>query len=75
MGVVNTELAADGKLSFHTAAPIVQPSSAGQAAVVTTAATQSTPYGFATQAQADAIVTLVNALRTALVNLGLIAGA
>lgn len=63
------------KLSFYGAAPIVQPVGAAQAAVVTTAATQTTPYGFATQAQADALVTLVNAMRTALVNLGLIKGA
>lgn len=37
--------------------------SAAQAAVGTTAATQTTPWGFATQAQADALVTLVNELR------------
>lgn len=75
MGVINTELAAAGKLSFHDAVPVVKPSGAAQAAVVTTAATQSTPYGFATQAQADALVTLVNKLRTDLIALGLIAGA
>jgi hypothetical protein len=73
----NTTLAATGeKLGFFgLAVPIVQPVGATQAAVITTAATTSTPYGFATQAQADAIVTLVNALRLALVNLGLIKGA
>lgn len=63
------------KLGFWNATPVVQPASASQAAVVTTAATQTTPYGFATQAQADALVTLVNALRTALVNIGAIKGA
>jgi hypothetical protein len=43
--------------------------------VVTTASTQTTPFGFATQAQADAIVTLANELRAALVEKGLIKGA
>ncbi len=55
------------------AAPIVQPASANQAAVVTTPATLAS-YGF-TQAQADSIVTLVNQLRSDLVSLGLIKGA
>lgn len=63
------------KLSFYGAAPIVQRAGAAQAAVVTTAATQSTPYGYATQAQADALVALVNELRAAMVALGLIKGA
>lgn len=73
MGVIEDRI--DGKLSMFGATPIVQPSGASQAAVITTAATQSSPFGFATQAQADAIVTLVNALRLALVNLGAIKGA
>ncbi len=47
---------------------------AQQAAVVTTPATNTVPYGFATQAQADAIVTLVNELRAALVALNAIKG-
>ncbi len=75
MSVVEESLAAANKLSFFGAAPIVQPASAAQAAVVTTGATQSTPYGFATAAQADALVASVNAIRLALVNLGLIKGA
>ena len=63
------------KIGFYAVStPIVQPSGSSQAAVTTVASTTSTPYGFATQAQADSIVTLVNALRTALVNLGLIKG-
>lgn len=74
MGVLETSQAASSKLGFFNAAPIVQPADAAQAAVVTTAATQSTPYGFVTQAQADALVATVNAMRTALVNLGLIKG-
>lgn len=63
------------KLAFHAATPVIQRAGEAQAAVVTTSATQSTPYGFATQAQADAIVTLVNELRAALVEKGLIKGA
>jgi hypothetical protein len=49
-------------------------SSASQAAVATTGVTQSSPYGFATAEQGDAVVTLVNALRAALVAQGLIKG-
>jgi len=62
------------KLGFLGATPIVQRAGAAQAAVVTTSATNSSPYGFATAAQADAIVTLVNELRAALVANGLIKG-
>jgi hypothetical protein len=46
--------------------------SAAAASVVTTAATQTTPWGFATQAQADGIVTLVNNLRAEIRALGLL---
>jgi hypothetical protein len=62
------------KLGFYGITPKIQPSSASQAAVVTTTPTNTTPWGFSTQAQATAIITLVNELRTALVNLGLIKG-
>lgn len=55
--------------------PVVQPAGASQAAVATTAATNVAPYGFTTQAQADAIVTLLNAIRSALVATGEIKGA
>lgn len=48
--------------------------SAAQAAVATTAATSATPFGYTTAAQADAIVTLVNELRAALVAVGIIKG-
>lgn len=40
-------------------------------AVSATGATNRTPYGFTTAAQADAIVTLLNKIRTALVNNGI----
>lgn len=63
------------KMGWWNATPVVQPASAAQASVATTAATNIAPYGFATQAQADAIVTLVNELRRSLVLAGLIKGA
>jgi hypothetical protein len=62
------------KLGFWGVTPVVQPSGAAQAAVVTTAATQTTPYGFATQAQADNLVALSNAMRSAMVASGLMKG-
>lgn len=62
------------KLAFLGATPIVQRVGAAQAAVAGTAATNSSPYGYA-QAQADAIVTLVNELRAAMIAFGLIKGA
>lgn len=63
------------KLGFWNVTPIIQPASANQAAVATTGATNVTPYGFTTAAQADAIVTLVNQLRSDLVAAGIIKGA
>lgn len=48
--------------------------SSAQAAAGTTASTSTTPYGFATSTQANAIITLVNAMRTALVSTGIIKG-
>ena len=58
------------KLGFHNSTPVIQRAGAAQAAVtstvgaavVTTAATITTPYGYA-QDQADAIVANVNTLR------------
>jgi uncharacterized protein YkwD len=61
------------KVGFHGATPIVQRSGAAQAAVATTAATSSSPFGFS-EAQANAIVALVNELRASLVASGLIKG-
>ncbi len=54
--------------------PIVQRSGAAQAAVIATAATSSTPFGYS-EAQANAIVALVNELRASLVAVGIIKGA
>ncbi len=64
---------ATDKIGFYGATPIVQRSGAAQAAVAATAATASTPYGYS-EAQANAIVTLVNELRAAMVAAGLIKG-
>lgn len=62
------------KFGFHGVTPVAQRAGAAQAAVVTTASTITTPYGFTTQAQADSLVTLVNEIRAALVQKGLIKG-
>jgi hypothetical protein len=59
---------------FGLATPIVRRDSADQAAVTTTGATSTTPFGYS-EAQANAIVTLVNELRASLVAYGLIKGA
>lgn len=62
------------KIAFHNSTPVTQRAGAAQAAVTTTAATNIAPYGFSTQAQADAIITLLNEIRAALVEKGLIKG-
>jgi len=88
--------AATDKVGFYGATPAVQPAATAQSAiattaittVVTTAATSTTPYGFTTSTQADAIVaavnslisrvsadvTLTNQVRSDLVTLGIIKG-
>jgi len=73
-------------VGFYGTTPIVQRSGSAQAAVatstITTAATTTSPWGFATSTQADAIAaqvvllrTLTNELRAAQVAVGLIKGA
>lgn len=62
------------KMAFHGSTPIAQRSGSAQAAVSTTAATNVDPFGYATQAQADAIITLVNELRAWAVAIGFIKG-
>lgn len=62
------------KISFYGVTPIVQRSGAAQTAVATTVAVTSNAWGFAGSTQANAIVTLVNELRAALVAAGLIKG-
>lgn len=54
--------------------PTGQRASADQAAVITTGATSTAPFGFATAAQGDAIVTLVNELRLSCIAAGIIKG-
>ena len=88
--------AATDTVGFYGATPVAQPAAAAQSTVATTAittavstaATSTSPYGFATAAQADAIVaavnslisrqsavvTLVNRIQVDLVALGLIKG-
>jgi hypothetical protein len=61
-------------VGFHGTAGTIQRASAAQAAVATTAATLTTPYGYTTAAQADGIITLLNEIRTVLVNKGLMKG-
>lgn len=70
-GAVN---AVSGIGAFGVSAPTSQPASADQAAVIATAATSTTPFGYS-EAQANAIVTLLNEIRSALVASGLIKGA
>lgn len=60
------------KLSFFGGAtPIILPVGANQAAVTTTTSTNVAPWGYATQAQADEMFTLQNAIRQALIDLNL----
>lgn len=63
------------KITFYGGTPIVQRSGATQAAVGTTTATTTSPWGYGSSTQANSIVTLVNELRAALVAVNLIAGA
>lgn len=64
--------AATDKVGFYGVTPVVQ--AATFTSVATTAATSTTnAYGYTTAAQADAIVTAVNAIITALENIGIAA--
>jgi hypothetical protein len=63
------------KMGFYGVTPIAQRAGAAQVAVATTASTNTTPFGYTTAAQADAIVTLVNELRAWAVSQGFIKGA
>lgn len=62
---------------YGAATPQAQQSGAGQAAVATTApvSISATQWGFSTSTQALAVITLQNSIRSALVALGIIAGA
>lgn len=60
------------KIGFYGATPVVQPSSASQAAV--TATTTTTATTTALETDIDAVRVLTNQLRSELVSLGLIKG-
>jgi hypothetical protein len=62
-----------GKIGFYGVTPVAQ--AATIAAVTTTAATQTSPFGFSTSTQADAVVSNLNSIRTALINVGILASA
>jgi len=73
-GITSFNTAAAATVGFYGVTAVTRPTDAAQAAVATTAATTgSAVYGF-TSAQANGIITLLNRLRTDLVNLGLITG-
>lgn len=71
-GTVLGQSAAD-QIAFYNAAPSKQRSGAVQAVLDTTAPTNVSPYGF-NQAQATALIALVNEMRATLVALGLMKG-
>lgn len=66
---LNAKVTGDNGAPF---AALLQPKhqAANIAAVASTAATSTTPFGYA-EAQANAIVTNINAIRTALINAGI----
>jgi len=63
-------------IGFYGTTPVAQRAggSGSGTAVSTTAATTTSPWGFATSTQANQIVTLVNELRAMVVGLGLLVG-
>lgn len=65
-----------GTAGFFGAAVTTRPASASQAAVTTSASVSisATQWGFATSTQADQLVNSHNAIRAALVSLGIIKG-
>jgi hypothetical protein len=66
--------AATNKIGFYGKTPITQPTAAGQAAAGTTASTTTSPAGCATTTQMTALINLVNAMRNALVDTGIMKG-
>lgn len=67
--------AATDLISFYGVTPVAQRAGIAGVAVATTTATTTTPAGFTTLTQANAIVTLVNEIRATLVANGLMKGA
>lgn len=73
-GTMLGQSATSSKIGFWATTPVVQPTSASQAAVTTDAATTgAATYGF-TSVQANGIVRLLNRIRLDLVTVGLIKG-
>ena len=66
--------AAAEKVSTYGVTPVIQSSGANQAAAGTTASTTTSPAGFANTTQANATINLVDEMRTALVNFGVMKG-
>jgi len=71
---------ATDKVAFFGQTPNIQPSGAGQADIISTASVSvsSTQWGYTTSTQATGIVTLLRAIRAALIpttGVGLISGA
>lgn len=64
------------KLGFYGVTPVIRPTATQEAAPASTApvSISATQWGFATSAQAQAVLTLVTQLRADLVALGLITG-
>ena len=58
-------------VGFFAATPVAQQTA--PSALGTTAVTSSSPYGYATTTQGNAVATAVNLITTALTNLGLVA--
>lgn len=55
--------------------PVGQRAGAAQAAVSTTASQTTTPYGYSTSTQADAVITMLNEIRATLVERNIWKGA
>lgn len=62
----------ESKLADNANKPLIGQRQAALTALAATAVTQTTPYGFATQAQGDALTTRVNEIITVLEAHGLI---
>lgn len=70
-GFTTLRSSSDSTIGFYGATPVAQASTI--ASVATTAATTSTPWGYSTSTQADAVVTALNSVITALKNIGIVA--
>jgi UDP-N-acetyl-D-mannosaminuronic acid transferase (WecB/TagA/CpsF family) len=72
-GIVLGQVAAD-PVGFYGTTPKAQQATTAGAGVTTTVSisTTTTKWGFATSTQANEIITMVNDLRTALVNIGIL---